>query len=122
MAGCQNDRVGAGKHSGARRAPVKRARPRGGTLLLAAGVTFCVIAWGYLVTAAIDFGATAREGQSGAWLFLALACLGAAACLFAGLLIGVRLLRALGLIAAAEPRGVVEPPPPRVAGGRRAKR
>lgn len=113
---------GAGKHAGARKAaPVERARPSGGWLLLAGGVTFCVIAWGYLVTAAIDFGAAAREGQSDAWLFLTMACLGAAACLFAGLMIGVRLLRALGLIAGAEPVEF-EPIPRRVPGGRRAKR
>ncbi len=104
--------MGAGKHGGARKAPVERARPT--AVLLAGGVTFCVIAWGYLVTAAIDFGAAAREGQSGSWLFLAMACLGAAACLFAGLMIGVRLLRALGLIAGAEQ---VEEAPPRVSGG-----
>ena len=41
-----------------------------------------VVAWGYLVWAAIDFGAEARGGNGDAWKFLALASLGAVACLF----------------------------------------
>lgn len=113
---------GAGKHAGARKAPRQRARFDSGTLLLAGGVTFCVIAWGYLVTAAIDFGAAAREGRSGSWFFLAMACVGAAACLFAGLMIGVRLLRALGLVADPGAEAEAEPVAPRVPGGRRAAR
>jgi hypothetical protein len=75
-------------------------------LLYAGGITFCVIAWGYLVSAAIDFGSTARSGTSEAWLYLAVACLGAAACLFAGLMLGARLLRGLGITSAP-------PEPPR---------
>jgi len=69
-------------------------------LLHAAGITFCVIAWGYLVSAAIDFGSSARSGRSEAWLFLAVACIGAASCLFAGLMLGARLLRGLGITSA----------------------
>lgn len=63
------------------------------------GVTVCMVAWGYLVYAAIDFGATAREGDSRAWGFLALACAGAAACLFAGLILGAKALREVGILA-----------------------
>lgn len=88
---------GAGKRAGSRRAPKKRVRLDPSMLVHAGGVTFCVIAWGYLVSAAIDFGSAAREGRSIAWLFLLVACIGAACCLFAGLLLGARLLRALGL-------------------------
>jgi hypothetical protein len=77
-----------------------------------------VVAWGYLVFAAIDFGTAARGGESSAWLFMALACLGAIACLFVGLLLVARLMRALG---------VTSPPPsadapPRPVGGKRAAR
>jgi hypothetical protein len=97
-------------------------------LLHAGGVTFCVIAWGYLVMAAIDFGASAREGSGQGWLFLLVACVGAACCLFAGLMLGARLLAAFGITSphvepAAAPRRSDAPiTPPRMAGGRRAAR
>ena len=94
-------------------------------LLIGVAITLCVIAWGYLVYAAIDFGTAARGGNSSAWMFMALACLGAIACLFVGLLLVARLMRALG---------VTTPPPssssssslssaePRPVGGKRAAR
>ncbi len=99
-------------------------------------MTLAVVAWGYLVFAAIDFGATARSGDSRAWIFLALASLGAVACLFVGLLLVSRLLHHLGIGGqAARPKpptpggAPVTPPPPRApgstarpAGGRRAAR
>jgi hypothetical protein len=66
-------------------------------LLHAGGVTFCVIAWGYLVSAAIDFGSSARSGRTEAWTYLGVACVGAACCLFAGLMMAARLLRSLGI-------------------------
>jgi hypothetical protein len=90
---------GGGKRKGSRKAPKTQVQLDPSMLLHAAGVTFCVIAWGYLVSAAIDFGSSARSGRSEAWLFLAVACIGAACCLFAGLMLGTRLLRALGLAA-----------------------
>lgn len=80
----------------------------------AAGLTTSVVAWGYLVFMAIDFGVSARAGQSSAWGLMALATVGAIACLFTGLMLGVRLMRALGLV--SDP-GVARP-----AGGRRAAR
>jgi hypothetical protein len=61
------------------------------------GVTLAVVAWGYLVYAAIDFGAQARGGTTRAWWFLGLAAVGAVACLFVGLMLVVWLLRALGI-------------------------
>lgn len=90
-------------------------------LLLALGLTLGVVAWGYLVKAAIDFGVEARAGASGAWLYLGLASLGAVACLFIGLMLGARVLRELGITSppSATPS---EPEPPRVPGGRRAAR
>lgn len=111
----------AGGRAGSRRGPRRRSRPTRAVLLHAAGITALVVAWGYLVWAAIDFGTEARQGEQVAWVFLALASLGAVACLFAGLMLGVRLLRLLGVLApvdgAVEPAG---PPPPR--GGKRAAR
>jgi hypothetical protein len=54
-------------------------------------VTCTVIAWGLLVFAAIDFGGKARDGEPGNWWFLALATVGAMACMFLAILLGSRL-------------------------------
>jgi len=59
--------------------------------------------WGFLVWAAIDFGRTARGGKSDAWWFLAVASLGAVACLFLGLMLITVLLRRVGIISARQP-------------------
>ena len=75
------------------------------TGILAAGLTMAVVAWGYLVWLAIDLGAAARSGTDGAWMVMGAALLGAIACLFTGLLLGVRLGRALGLTGSAAPAG-----------------
>ena len=99
-------------------------------LLLALGVTASVVAWGYLVYAAIDFGSTARGGDRTAWWFLALASVGAVACLFVGLILVAQLLRRLGITKPPEKSVKSEkqepaPPPdkgPRPIGGRRAAR
>lgn len=117
-------------------------------LALAVGVTFCVVAWGYLVKAAIDFGTTARAGDATAWALLGLASLGAVACLFVGLMLVSRITRRLGITrdpsAAVTPVRRIEPglhvefpedtaevptvrdlpaaAPRRAAGGRRAAR
>lgn len=92
-----------GKRAGSRRAAKKKSALRPGLLGLAAGVTLAVVAWGYLVYAAIDFGASARGGDQEAWYFLALASLGAVACLFIGLMLVSRLLRRLGITSAPAP-------------------
>ena len=126
-----------GKHAGKRRAEppppdVSEAsgtssagppsgRSSGQLLLHALGVTLCVVAWGYLVYAAIDFGTSARGGDRRAWAFLGLASLGAVACLFTGLMLVARLLRMLGLTKAAGGPGDPRPPP-RPVGGKRAAR
>ena len=93
------DRVGQ-QHGGKRRGARKGARPPRsvgrGAFLTALATTIAVIAWGYLVYAAIDFGSDARAGDARAWGFLALAAVGAAACLFAALLLGARMMKALG--------------------------
>ncbi|MBB6627169.1 hypothetical protein H5V45_07525 [Nocardioides sp. KIGAM211] len=121
-----------GKRVGSRRGPKKKPSLQPALLPLAAGVTLAVVAWGYLVYAAIDFGGTARSGEQNAWWFLALASLGAVACLFVGLMLIARLLRRLGITGGASstpsappadpgspPVAPPLPPPP---GGRRASR
>ena len=90
-------------------------RQTGPLLLLALGITAAVVAWGYLVYLAINFGTKARDGDTAAWWFLGLATIGAIACLFAGMMLVVRLFVRL--------KGGVPPPrPPRMPGGRRAAR
>ncbi len=93
-------------------------------LLLAIGITAGVVAWGYLVRAAIDFGVQARSGTDNAWLFLGLASFGAVACLFIGLMLVARLLRTLGITGDRAPSADPAEPeaPPRIPGGRRASR
>ena len=120
----------SGKHAGKRRAepaakpPASESsgasggRPWAKLLPLALGVTLCVVAWGYLVYAAIDFGATARGGETRAWWFLAMASLGAVVCLFVGLLLVARLMRLVGVTRTED----AEPPAPRPIGGKRAAR
>jgi hypothetical protein len=90
--------------------------------LLALAVTACVVAWGYLVYAAVDFGKTARGGDSTAWWFLGVATVGAVACLFFGLMLVARVLRMLGITGGPGSSDVVEGDAPRPVGGRRAAR
>lgn len=90
-------------------------------LVLALGITLCVVAWGYLVYAAIDFGSAARhEGESSAWAYLAVAAVGAVACLFLGLMLVARFTRALGLTGSPDPKPKRDPSVPK--GGKRAAR
>lgn len=106
----------AGKRAGSRRGAKPPRRTRPAVLGYALGVTLAVIAWGYLVWAAIDFGSTARGGDGRAWWFLGLAAVGAVACLFVGLMLVARLARTVGA-------GPATPSPaPRGGGGKRAAR
>jgi hypothetical protein len=109
----------APRHSGPARlddAPDPGGRsPSGSLLLLALGITAAVVAWGYLVYLAIDFGTSARDGDAAGWWLLALATIGAIACLFVAMMLGTRL--AARLRAGSPPAG-----PPRPPGGRRAAR
>lgn len=116
-----------GKRAGSRRGPRPKRTPQPALLLLALGVTACIVAWGYLVVAAIDFGTSARGGESAAWGFLALASVGAVACLFVGLMLIAQILRRLGITSGPLPRNPKGkqrdgPAGPRPVGGRRAKR
>jgi hypothetical protein len=88
-------------------------------LPLAVGITLCVVAWGYLVKAAIDFGTTARGGESQAWTYLGLASLGAVACLFIGLMLVARIGRVLGWSSGSDSEKPERPAGPRPVGGRR---
>lgn len=110
-----------GDRAGSRRGPRRRTRPTRAVLLHAVGITALVVAWGYLVWAAIDFGTEARQGEQVAWVFLGLASLGAVACLFAGLMLVVRLLQMLGVPAPIDD-SVDHAPPPTPRGGKRAAR
>jgi hypothetical protein len=74
-----------------------------------------VVAWGYLVYLAIDFGTTARGGDVTAWWLLGLATIGAIACLFVAMMLISRLVARLKA-------GAPSPGPPRPPGGRRAAR
>lgn len=118
----------AGTHAGSRRGPRRKVTFQPVLLLLALGITACLVAWGYLVYAAIDFGSTARGGDPTAWWFLALASVGAVACLFVGLMLVARLLRRLGITsgppapAPAPDASPERPASPRPIGGRRAAR
>jgi hypothetical protein len=122
----QAGRRSVGKRAGNR--PLRRFRPV--LLALALGVTASVVAWGYLVYAAIDFGTTARGGDGTAWAFLVLAALGAVLCLFLGLVLVARIFRALGITGApgapTSPGSPSEPSDPSATpptpGGRRAAR
>ena len=60
--------------------------------------------WGLLVWVAIDSGRAARGGDSGGWVVLALASVGAVASLFGCLLLLTVLLRRLGILAERRPR------------------
>ncbi|MBF4161688.1 hypothetical protein [Nocardioides acrostichi] len=106
------------RHAGAR--PDTGGSQVSRLLGLSLGATALIVAWGYLVLAAIDFGTQARDGRSGAWGFLALAAIGAAACLFIGLMLGLRGLAAARAVRAARQEATA--PSSRPAGGKRARR
>lgn len=113
--------MATGKRAGAR----QRRRFRPELLVLALGMTAALVAWGYLVWAAIDFGTTAREGDDQAWWYLGVAALGAVVCLFLALVLLARISRALGITRAPEPRSspdAASPDAPSAPGGRRAAR
>ena len=89
---------GGTSRAGARRAPKPKrsVQPQLIGLVLAALVSLG--AWGFLVWAAIDFGRSARGGDSGSWVYLAVASVGAVACLFLSLLLVTILLRRVGIL------------------------
>ena len=111
-------RAAPGRHAGPARlaeSPAPRRSSMVPMLFLALGITAAVVAWGYLVYLAIDFGTSARNGDSRGWFYLAVATIGAIACLFLALTLGTRLV-------ARYRAGSAPPGPPRPPGGRRAAR
>lgn len=112
-----------GKRAGSRRGPRTKRQFSPALLGLSLGVTALVVAWGYLVVAAIDFGTEARSGRSEAWWFLALASVGAVACLFAGLMLVTRILQLLtsGASSASGTSSASAAAVPRSEGGRRVR-
>jgi hypothetical protein len=103
-----------GKHSGEPVEELPQPVQRERLIKLAAGITATIVAWGYLVYLAIDFGAAARDGDGFAWVLLFLATLGATACMFVTLILGNKVLATL--------RGEEPPRRPPPTGGRRAAR
>jgi len=91
--------------TGARRAS-KRRRPgvwvAAVVLLLGAGAAGVVGL--YLMSAAIDFGELARNGQEAAWWFMSAASLGALVCLVLLLVLVARALYAVGILSDYRPR------------------
>jgi hypothetical protein len=82
-----------GKHSG--EPTPEPAPPRRRLLVLALGITATLVAWGFLVWAAIDFGAQARDGENPAWMFAGLATVGATACLLVTLILVAKVVATL---------------------------
>jgi hypothetical protein len=101
------------KHAGP---PVDEGRPpgqRSRLLKLGLGITLAIVAWGYLVFAAIDFGGQGRDGEATAWVFLAFATIGATACMFAMLIMASKVFATL--------RGEAPPQRPPSAGKRASR-
>ncbi|MET3962790.1 hypothetical protein ABIE44_002724 [Marmoricola sp. OAE513] len=102
-----------GKHSGQHEPEMHIPHARK-MLALAGGVTATLVAWGFLVVAAVDLAGKARDGQGVAWLFVFLATLGATACMFLTMILGNK----LRLLMKGEEQVVVT----RIPGGRRARK
>lgn len=89
--------------SGGRRRAEKPQKRGGGEVArlvrLGVGLVVCAGAWVFLVSAAIDFGQAARSGTTLAWVFTAVATVGAIGCLLLVFMVAARLARALGYFA-----------------------
>lgn len=97
---------------GTRRGSRRAARPARSwdrrTSALAAGTVAAGVAWGALAYAGIRFGQSARGGDGAAWVFLVVAAVGAVACLFLALMLGVQVARALGIVGRPHVAGAVK--------------
>ena len=95
-------RVGTPRR-GARRAPKPKRTIQPRLLLLGFAALAALAGWGVLVWLAIDFGRSARGGESGKWGFLAATSVGAVACLFVCLWLITLLLRRTGILEDSRP-------------------
>jgi hypothetical protein len=90
------------KRAGSRRGAKPKPRLQPIALVMAAGITGAVIAWGYLVYQSILHGQAIRGGASSEWQLTLGYGVGAVACLFVGFMLIARLLRRLGLTRAVD--------------------
>lgn len=120
MSTWEESREGAGRRSesdparrpsrGGARAARKHTRPREHSHVLTeltslgVGAILTGLAWVFLVSAAIDFGAAARNGRSNAWVFSLGASVGAAVALVLMLALVGRGLRTFGFLSDYRPR------------------
>jgi len=83
---------------GTRRAakPKRTIQPR--LVGLAVAAFLALVGWAVLVWVAIHFGRSARGGDSGQWVYLAAASVGAVVCLFVCLWLVTVLLRRVGIL------------------------
>lgn len=107
-----------GTRKGSRRAARPSRALSRRTVALGAGAAAAGVAWGALVYAGIRFGQSARGGDGSAWIFMVVAALGAVACLFLALMLGIQVARALGVAPRSSSAGA--PKGGRRAAGRRA--
>jgi hypothetical protein len=84
---------------GARRGAKPKRSVRPHLVGLGVGAFVALVAWGALVWSAIHFGRSARGGDSGKWVYLAAASIGAVLCLFVCLWLVTVLLRRAGILA-----------------------
>lgn len=89
---------------GRRRAPEVRRRPLRPIALHLAVALVTGAAWIFLVRAAIDFGAMAKGGATSAWVFTALATVGATGCLLLAIVVVTRALALAGLVRENQPK------------------
>ncbi len=94
-----NDLVTAagGKRAGTRKGARSKTPFQPVSLVLAAGITLAVIAWGYLVYLAILHGQDMRAGDKTAWQLALATGAGAVLALFIGFMLTARLMRVTGL-------------------------
>ena len=103
MAGSEGTPVGTPR-GGARRAAKPKGRLQPKLVALALGALVALVVWGVLVWVAVDSGRSARGGDSGKWLYLAVASVGAVVCLFLCLWLCTLLLRRVGILEDNRPR------------------
>lgn len=96
-----------GTRTGSRRAARPRRTVDRQAVTSGAAALAAALAWVVLVYAGIRFGQSARGGDSTGWIFMAIASLGAVACLFLALVLGSRTARLLGFATQKPVRSVI---------------